>query len=171
VKEALLVIDMLNDFCREGAPLYVPSTREVIPNIAREVKRAREEGVPVVYICDAHAVDDPEFAEWPPHAVAGTEGARVIEELAPLPGDIVVEKTTLFGFHNTRLGEKLKRTGAELLTVTGTVTNICVLLISSEARMHGYKLRIFRDCVAGLDPQMHEFALREMAEVLGAEVI
>ena len=45
-KEALLVIDMLNDFCLEGAPLEVPGTREVIPNISREIKRAREEKAP-----------------------------------------------------------------------------------------------------------------------------
>lgn len=171
MKEALLVIDMLNDFCGEGAPLFVPSTRGVIPNIAREVKRAREQGAPVVYICDAHAVNDPEFQFWPAHAVAGTEGAQVVEELAPLPGDIVVEKTTLFVFHNTRLEEKLKKTGAELLTITGTVTNICVMIASSEAYLRGYRVRVLRDCVAGLDPLMHEFALKQMADVFGAEVI
>lgn len=169
--EALLVIDMLRDFCIEGAPLEVPSTRAAIPNIAREIKRARESGAKVVYICDAHAPDDIEFVNWPAHAVAGSVGARVVDELAPAPGDAVVHKTTLLGFYLTDLDEALKAAGASTLTITGCVTNICVMYIATEAVVRGYGVRVPRDCVAGLDPAMHEFALRQMAEVLKAEIV
>ena len=170
-REALIVIDMLNDFCLEGASLEVPSTRQVIPNIAREIKRAREEGAPVIYICDAHAKDDIEFANWPAHAVKGSEGSDVVEELKPLPGDPVVRKTTLLGFYKTRLEAVLKKSGATLLTITGCVTNICVMLIATEAVVRGYKVRVPADCCAWLDKDMHEFALRQMAEVIKAEII
>ncbi len=170
-KEALIIIDMLNDFCLEGTSLEVPSSRQVIPNIAREIKRAREEGAPVIYVCDAHAKDDIEFANWPPHAVNGSEGAEVVEELKPLPGDHIVKKTTLLGFYKTELESVLKKTGATLLTITGCVTNICVMLIATEAVVRGYKVRVPADCCAWLNREMHEFALQQMAEVIKAEIV
>lgn len=170
-KEAILVIDMLNDFCREGAPLDVPATRAVIPNIAREIMRVRSSGGKVVYVCDAHAPDDIEFANWPPHAVGGTEGAQVVPELAPQPGDAIIEKDTLLCFHRTSLEQVLEKAGVNKITITGCVTNICVMYAATEAVVRGYKVRVPKDCVAGLNPEMHEFALRQMKEVLKAEIV
>ncbi len=168
--EALLIIDMLNDFCREGAPLFVPMTREVIPNIRREIGRARREGTAVVYVCDAHDRNDVEFKNWPPHAVEGSPGAEVIDELKPSARDIIIHKKTLMGFHNTDLENKLRGLGVGLVTVTGCVTNICVMLTAVEAAVRGFNVRVPGDCVAGLDMQMHEFALRELEQVIKAEV-
>ena len=73
-KEALLIIDMLNDFVFEGAPLEVPETRKIIPVIKKEIKEAKTKGIPVIYICDAHDKNDKEFSKfgWPAHAVKGT---------------------------------------------------------------------------------------------------
>src|SRR4030066_1977572 len=104
-RSALLVIDMLEDFVRPGAPLEVPQTRKILPAIARRVSRARREEELVVYVCDSHRKNDPEFARmgWPPHAVEGTPGAGVVASLAPSPGDVVVEKRTYSGFHGTPL--------------------------------------------------------------------
>ena len=168
---ALIVVDMLNDFCRQGAPLYVPSTGAVIPNIKRELERARLAGDTVIFVCDAHAPDDPEFANWPAHAVAGSEGAQVIGELTPGPGEHIVHKTTLLGFYRTSLEEILSREGVRDITLTGCVTNICIMLIAHEAAVRGYRVRVPRNCVAGLDPVMHEFALRQMKEVINVEII
>ncbi len=168
--EAFLIIDMLSDFCREDAPLYVPMTREVIPNIKRELSRARAEGAPVVYICDAHAKDDIESRNWPPHAVAGSPGAEVIDELKPSERDLIIRKKTLLGFYGTDLAEKLKNLNVGAVKVTGCVTNICVMLIAIEASARGFNVRVPRDCVAGLDMEMHEFALKELAQVIKAEI-
>ena len=95
-KEALIVINMLNDFVLEGAPLEVPSTRTIIPELRREIEKAREENIPVIYVCDSHDRDDREFSKmgWPPHAVKGTNGAEVVKELKPLKGDRIIEKRT-----------------------------------------------------------------------------
>ena len=85
-KKALLVIDMLNDFVRKGAPLEVPEARRVLPVIRAEIDKARREGSRVIYLCDRHRPDDPECEKfgWPPHAVKGTPGAEV-SCLSPLP--------------------------------------------------------------------------------------
>ena len=60
-QRALLVIDMLEDFVRPGAPLEVPRTRDILPALRRRVSRARREKDLVVYVCDSHRQNDPEF--------------------------------------------------------------------------------------------------------------
>ncbi len=88
------MLDMLNDFVRVGAPLEVPDNRKIIPSIQREIKKARRKGNPVIYVCDNHRPDDKEFSKynWPPHAVRGTEGQKVISELKPAEGDPIIKK-------------------------------------------------------------------------------
>lgn len=170
-KKALLVIDMLNDFVLKGAPLEVPSAREVIPHIKIEIEKAHGEGTPVIYVCDAHDPDDREFDIWPRHCVKGSEGARVVEELKPGEGDIVVEKKTYSGFYNTKLDETLKNLGVTDLTITGCVTNICIMYTASDAVLRGYGVTVPRDCSAGLDPRDHEFAFRQMENVLKVNLV
>ncbi len=170
-KEALLIIDMLNDFVREGAPLEVPSTREIIPVIQEEIKRAKDAGNPIIYICDSHKPDDPEFKIWPPHAVKGTEGAKIIDELAPQEEDIIVEKTTYNGFYKTNLEEVLKDLGVTTVILTGCVTHICVLYTAAGARVRGFNIKVVEKGVAPLSIEDHKCALRQMKEVLKAEII
>lgn len=172
-KEALLIIDMLNDFVLEGAPLEVPETRKIIPVIKEEIKRARKEGSPVIYICDTHDADDKEFSKfgWPPHAVKGTKGAEVVQELRPEPGDIIIEKKTYSGFYDTRLDETLKSLGVDSLRITGCVTHICVMFTASDAVLRDYKVTVLKDGVAGISKEDHEAALRIMKNVMGVRII
>ena len=170
-KRVLLVVDMLNDFVLEGAPLEVASSRSIIPAIRRRIEGARSNGIPVIYVCDAHQIDDEEFNVWPRHAVKGTEGAKVIRELAPLPGDIVVEKTRYSGFFRTNLEELLRGLQVRRITIVGILTNICVLFTAADAVMRGFAVEIPRDSVAAATKEEHEFALEQMAKVLGARII
>lgn len=172
-KKALLVIDMLNDFVREGAPLEVPNTRKVIPSIKREVERTRKAGEPVIYVCDSHEPDDKEFRRfgWPPHAVKGTVGAQVVRELKPSNSDIIIEKTTYSGFYNTKLENTLKTLGIDTLRLTGCVTHICVMFTASDAVLRGYEVEVVSDGVAGLSDEDHDAALRIMKSVMGARIV
>jgi nicotinamidase-related amidase len=171
--EALLVIDMLKDFVLKDAPLEVPETRRIIPAVSREISEARKSGKPIIFICDSHEKDDPEFTRfgWPAHAVKGTEGAQVVAELAPQQGDIIVEKTTYSGFHNTALDDTLKKLDVDSLRLTGCVTHICVLFTASDAVLRGYKVTVVEDGVAGISKEDHDAALRIMKNVLGAKII
>lgn len=172
MKEALLVIDMLNDFVLPGAPLEVPATRTILPALQTRLAAARTRGIPVIYVCDAHRPDDPEFTRmgWPPHAVKGTRGAEVVAELAPLETDPVVEKFSYSGFHHTGLEGILQALGIERLVLTGCVTNICILYTAFDAVIRGYQVTVPAACVAPLDPADGEFALRQMERVLGVTV-
>jgi len=172
-REALLIIDMLNDFVNPGAPLEVPAARTVIESISRELDRARLTGMPVIYLCDSHAPDDKEFTKfgWPAHAVRGTKGSDVIDELKPASGDLVISKDTYSGFYGTRLDEELKKFDVSTLRITGCVTHICVMFTAADAVLRDYAVTIVEDGVAGLAKEDHDAALRIMKNVLGAAVI
>jgi len=170
-RNALLIIDMLNDFVLKGAVLEVPAARNIIPNLKKSIDEAREKKIPIIYICDSHAEDDKEFEIFPPHAVKGTKGAQVVEELSPKHRDYLVEKTTYSGFYNTELDDLLKKLDVNELIVTGIVTNICVMYTVYDAFLRGYRVIVPEDCVAGLNEEDHKFALKQMRNILKAEII
>ncbi len=163
---------MLNDFVHPGAPLEVPDTRKIIPAIRREIDEAHAAGLPVIFICDAHAPDDKEFRKfgWPAHAVNGSMGAEVVDELKPVGGDILIHKTTYAGFFGTDLDETLRRLGVDSLRLTGVVTHICVLFTSYEAVLRDYAVTVVEDGVADISKENHDAALRIMHKVLGVKL-
>jgi nicotinamidase-related amidase len=171
-KEALLVIDMLNDFVLPGAPLEVPAARSIIRVIRNEIDKAHAVGNPVIYVCDAHEPRDREFRKfgWPAHAVKGTRGAEIIEELKPTGEDVVIYKRTYSGFFGTILDATLKRLGVDALRLTGDVTHICVLFTASDAVLRDYEVTVLENGVAGLAQEDHEAALRIMKNVLGVQI-
>jgi nicotinamidase/pyrazinamidase len=172
-REALLVIDMLNDFVLPGASLEVPGTRDIVRNIRREIDAAHAEDRPVLFLCDAHAPDDKEFSKfgWPAHAVRGSRGAEVIAELRPEENDIVIPKDTYSGFFGTDLERTLKQLGVDGLRLTGCVTNICVLFTASDAVLRDYSVTVVADGVAGIAKEDHDAALRIMKNALGVRIV
>ena len=172
-EKALLIIDMLNDFVNEGAPLEVPDTRKIIPDVRKEINYARDNDIPVVYVCDTHDDNDVEFEKfgWPPHAVKGTGGAEIVDELKPEEGDIVIEKKTYSSFHNTRLDTELKRLGVDTVRLTGCVTHICIMFAAYDAGMLGYNVEVVSNGVAGLEREDHDAAIRIMKNVMGVKIL
>ncbi len=171
MKKALFIIDMLNDFVRPDGALYIEGSEKIIDRIRKEKEKAHKEGFAVIYICDSHRKDDPEFEIWGKHCVKETGGADVIEELKPSLGDIVVKKTTYSGFYNTDLEEILKRENIIHLVLTGVATNICILYTAASARMRRFKVDVIRDAVRGLTPEDKKWALQQMKDILLVEVI
>ncbi|MFX1598421.1 MAG: cysteine hydrolase family protein [Promethearchaeota archaeon] len=153
---ALLIIDMLNDFIKENSILEVQRGREIIPNIQKLISKAKERGIPVIYVCDAHEKNDNEFLEFKPHAVKGTEGAEIVEELRPQKGDFIVEKTKFDGFYNTKLDRILKELKVDSLIATGVLTDICVLYTTASARMREYKVYVVSNGTATQEEQTHK---------------
>ncbi|HHT9136453.1 MAG TPA: cysteine hydrolase family protein [Candidatus Wunengus sp. YC60] len=168
---ALLVTDMLNDFVNKGATLEVPAARAIIQHIRKEIEKARKRHIPIIYCCDAHKDNDPEFKLWPRHAVKGTAGADVIEQLKPQEDDYVISKTYYSCFYKTSLDKLLKKLGTTHLILTGVVTNICILYTTAEAYMRGYKVTIPQKCVAALTKNEHQFALQQMKCIFHAEIV
>ena len=171
-RQALIVVDMLVDFVDEGGKLYCgPSSRAIIPAVGCRLADARERGVPVIYVCDSHRPDDPEFRMFPTHCVAGTPGAEVVAELAPREGEVIVRKRRFSAFYGTDLDLTLRELGAKELLLVGVCTNICVLYTAADARMRDYDVTVPAGCVATFDEEAHRLALREMEKTLGVRVV
>ena len=147
LKIALIVVDMLKDFI-EGS-LKIPNVEETVKNIKEAISTARTFKVPIIYVCDRHIPKvDRELEIWGPHAIADTEGAKVIEELSPQKGDFTVFKRRYSGFFQTDLDLLLRELKVDTLALTGVSTDICVKCTAIDAFYRGYNLIIIKDCVA-----------------------
>ncbi len=169
--DVLLVVDMLRDFMtKEGALYCGDDAGGIIPFIRKKIDDCRKSGCRVVYVCDSHRPDDKEFRMFAPHCVKGTRGAEIIDELKPEADDIIIEKTRFSAFYGTGLDETLKELAPETVFVAGVCTSICVMDTVGDLRNRDYRVVVYKDGVADFDPQAHEFALKRMADVYGAEV-
>jgi nicotinamidase-related amidase len=95
--------------------------------------------------------------------VHGEPGHELIPELAPLPGEGVIDKPGKGAFYATELGEMLQRLGARQLVVTGVTTEICVQSTVREANDRGYDCLVPSDCTASYFPEFHAAALKMIA--------
>ncbi|MCX8205457.1 MAG: cysteine hydrolase [Candidatus Nezhaarchaeota archaeon] len=170
MKPAVLVIDMLNDFV-EGS-LKLPGAEGLVPNIKKLLEAARQRGVPIVYVCDAHLEKvDRQLELWGPHALRGTWGAKVVSGLEPLKGDFVVEKRRYSGFYETGLDLLLRELGVDTLILTGVATEVCVQHTAADAYYRGYRLVVVEDCVKGVSEEAHRAGLEAMKRLYGAKVV
>jgi len=162
---------MLNDFIRKEGKLYIgKSGEEIISSIKKELDRFRREKSQIFYICDQHQPNDKEFKLFPPHCLFGTKGAEIIEELKPLNNEYIIHKRRYSGFFQTDLDISLREKDILELELTGVCTNICVLYTAVSARMLNYKVTVLKNCVASFDQQAHNFALKQMEDILGVEI-
>lgn len=168
---ALLIIDMLNDFLEEEGSLVVPDAKRIVPRVKQLLQKARQQGIPVIYISDSHREDDREFQYWPPHAVSDTWGGRVIDELAPLAEEYIVPKRRYSAFFGTDLDTLLRELEIKRLYLAGVLSNICVYATAMDASMRGYDVSVFKDGVASLSEETDNFIFKQLDEVLRAELL
>lgn len=168
--KAVLVIDMLKGFCKKGAPLYVGDVcDELIPKMRKFLLKAKEENVPIFYICDSHSRDDLEFKMFHPHCIEGTEESELVDEFKGISGEMI-KKNRYSGFFNTNLDSKLKEMGIKKLEVIGVATDICVLHTVADARNRDYEVEVIEDLVGSFNKEAHDFALKHIKRVLGASI-
>jgi nicotinamidase-related amidase len=149
-RPVMVVLDMINDHLTPGKPLEVPRARDIVPALKARLAEARARGVPVIYACDSHEEDDPDFGFWPVHAIVGTEGAEVWPEIAPEPGDRLVKKPTFSAFQRSNLGPVLEELGADEIILTGCATELGLQATAVDALQRGYVVKVPPDCQAGV---------------------
>ncbi len=149
--------------------------RLTVPSIARLIEYCRANGVAVVYITLGSLHRDlrdltPRMRDWlrDIEQRSGVEdifwcespGFRIREELAPQPGELIVNKTTWGAFNGSDIEERLRERGFESLVITGISTNCCVETTARDAAERGWGVVIVDDACADYDAAAHEAALR-----------
>lgn len=170
-KTAVIVVDMQNDFVKEGGKLRVPTAEATIGPIRRLLEKARAAGVRVFYTQDTHYEGDPEFEIWGEHVKYGTWGWEIVDELKPQPGDIVVQKTRYDGFYGTPLDDLLRVYGIEYVVIVGTVANICVLHTAASAALRWYKVVVPVDGISALTEFDMHATLRQISWLYKGTVV
>ena len=149
--DALLVVDVQNDFCPGGA-LPIPDGDRVIPVLNEWTEAAEAVGVPVYASRDWHPQGHPSFAteggEWPVHCLQDSPGAAFHPDLRLPAGTVVVTKGTRFdqdqysAFDETGLDARLRKDGVTRLWVGGLAQDVCVRATVLDARRAGYEVTL-----------------------------
>jgi len=162
-------IDTQIDFLYPAGALYVPEAERLVPSLARLNHYAAAHSIPLISTTDAHAEDDPEFRDWPPHCVAGTHGqqkpaATLLEKRVVIPAapgeydiagaqQIILETQALDMFTNPNLPALLERLSAERYVVYGVVTEYCVRCAAVGLLRLGKPVELVTDAIQSLDPE------------------
>jgi nicotinamidase/pyrazinamidase len=183
-------VDAQQDFMLPGGKLYVPGAEKIVPRIKELVDAAQKGGILLVSSACAHAADDSEFANFLPHCIRGTEGARIVTEglakdhvIIPnrakfgLPADlfdhaqIVIEKQELDVFSNPHTNEIVERLGHHVAYVVfGVVTEFCVHFASKGLLDRRRKVFVVEDAIETVKAEEGRRALSEL-DAMGARLV
>ncbi|MFM0551565.1 cysteine hydrolase [Paraburkholderia sediminicola] len=190
-KTALVVIDMQRDFIEPGGfgeslGNDVSLLAEIVPTVAALLAFARKHGWFVVHTRESHAADlsdcpPPKRLRGAPNArigdagpmgrilIRGEPGNAIVEPLAPLAGELVIDKPGKGAFYATRLGEELAMRGITHLVFAGVTTEVCVQTSMREANDRGYDSLLIEDATASYFPAFKQATL-EMVRSQGGIV-
>ncbi|MGW4532947.1 cysteine hydrolase family protein [Nocardia sp. NPDC004340] len=182
---ALLVIDMQRDFLLPGGfgeslGNDVALLRTVIEPLAGLLATARAAGIPVIHTREGHR---PDLSDCPPAKllrgdpaqrigdpgrfgrilIRGEYGHDIIDELAPVDGEVVIDKPGKGAFYATGLADVLADRGIRSLLVTGVTTEVCVHTTVREANDRGFECLVVSDCVGSYFPEFQRVGLAMIA--------
>ena len=182
---ALLIIDMQRDFLLPGGfgetlGNDVGLLQRVVPPLVELLAAARAAGVPVIHTREGHR---PDLSDCPPAKlrrgrpsqrigdlgangrilIRGEYGHDIIDELAPVDGETVIDKPGKGAFYATELSDVLTGAGITQLIVTGVTTEVCVHTTVREANDRGYEALVVSDCVGSYFPEFQRVGLEMIA--------
>jgi nicotinamidase-related amidase len=168
---AVLLIDVINDFEFEDGEELLKQTLPVAEQIAELKKRAKQRGVPIIYVNDNFGKWQSDFRKLLDHCLNGNvRGKPIVELLKPHEDDYFVLKPRHSGFYSTTLAILLEYLQVKTLILTGVTADICVLFTANDAYMRDYHLMVPADCVASVNPDENRHALEHMQRVLKADI-
>ncbi|MCT8975665.1 cysteine hydrolase [Clostridium sp. CX1] len=132
----LIIIDMVNGFCKEGS-LYSPRIKSLIENTVETMKLCRENNIPVIAFADSHTDKSPELKAYPPHCIKGSLESEIIDEIKEVGGYTLIEKNSTNGFLEDKFQQWLKENSQITnMIVIGDCTDICIEQFSNCAKAY-----------------------------------
>jgi nicotinamidase-related amidase len=184
-RTALVVIDMQKDFLLPGGfgdflGNDVTLLQRTIAPIQALLAAARRLGMTVIHTREGHLPDlsdcpPTKLARWPAGTrigdggpmgrilIRGEEGHGIIDEVAPIEGEIVIDKPGKDAFYATGLDELLRSMSIENLLITGVTTDVCCSATTIAANDRGFNALVVGDCVASYSPERHAAVLEVIA--------
>jgi nicotinamidase-related amidase len=190
-RTALVIIDMQRDFVEAGGfgealGNDVRPLADLVPNVKRLLEGCRTAGLAIVHTREAHK---PDLSDCPPAKrlrgsselrigdngpmgrilIAGEPGNAIVDELAPIAGEIVIDKPGKGAFYATGLSEILGRLGTTHLLFAGVTTEVCVQTTMREGNDRGFECLLVEDATESYFPAFKQSTL-EMIRAQGAIV-
>jgi len=178
---ALIVIDMQRDFALPGgfgASLGndVGRITKIVPDVKRLIQGFRDADLPIIHTMECHR---PDMSDLPPAKrnrgnpslrigdegpmgrilIAGEPGTAILSELAPVDGEVVIEKPGKGAFYATELGDVLKQRGIQQLVFAGVTTEVCVQTTMREANDRGYECLLCEEATESYFPEFKSVAI------------
>jgi nicotinamidase-related amidase len=169
VRDALLLVDVVNDFRHEDGEALLASFRERREGFVRVVERARADELPLLYANDNFGVWDGNAPRLVRQALAG-RGGELVEAIAPREGETFVVKPRDSAFDHTPLELIMRELAVERLLLGGMSTEGCVAQTAIDARELGFKVSVLVEACATADERVERIALEYLEAVAGARV-
>lgn len=161
-QSALMMVDMVNGFAREGA-LQSPRVEALIPQITELSKMCDALGIAKLAFADCHTGASPEFDAYPPHCLAGTSEGEMVDEIKAVGGYRLIPKNSTNGFLEEGFQTWLKENPQiQNFIITGDCTDICIqqfaITLKTWFDVHNTKARVIvpMNAVATYDAGMHD---------------
>jgi len=170
VRDALLLVDAVNDFEHEDGERLLDSFRARHAGFVRAVGQARAEELPVVYANDS-------FGDWHGDGPALVRralegpGGELVQAIAPGEDDCFVVKPRYSAFDHTPIALILREREIERLLLGGMSTEGCVAQTAIDARERGFKVSVLAQACATVDERVERIALEYLEAVAGARVV
>ena len=177
---AFVDIDTQRDFIQPDGALCVAGAGNIVTNLKKLVDFAREKGIWLLSSADTHTADDPEFGQFPPHCVAGTEGQSKIAETTRIPylvvknhpdalpeeisaeTQVIFEKQAFDVFANPNFLRFVQEKGLTKFVVFGVATDYCVRAVALGLRENGFDVTVVEDAIRAVAPDTEKKSLEEM---------
>jgi nicotinamidase-related amidase len=168
-RDALLIVDVLDDFSQEHGDDLLASLARCHEDLAGVIRSARDSGTPIVFANDNKGVWDGNVERLVIRALDGP-GGELVRELVPRAGDRFVIKPRYSAFDHTPLGLILAELQCERLLIAGMTTESCVAQSAIAALELGLRVTVIANACATVDPRNASTALRYLVDVVGVHV-
>lgn len=172
-RPALLIVDFINAYVTEGAPLFAPDVVTAVDEMIPLLSLTREKQIPVLFtkvLYNKNFRDGGIFIQKVPVLKTMVEGeplAEIVPQLTPIDSDIIIVKQYASAFFGTSLAATLTSLGVDTILLTGCSTSGCIRASAVDGMQYGFRVIVPRECVADRHPGPHEANLFDINSKYG----